>query len=67
VVYILTLHTSLYVFDTIPIFIVVLLFTIFPPGAFVPMGLRQPKNQERVASSGASADGLVYEMNRPYV
>ncbi|KAB5570657.1 RTA1 like protein-domain-containing protein [Coniochaeta sp. 2T2.1] len=58
-----------YVFDCIPIIIVVVLFTIFPPGAYVPMGWRQPKNQERLPTT-PSTDGLVYEMNRhgqPYV
>ncbi|KAH8909497.1 RTA1 like protein [Coniochaeta sp. PMI_546] len=53
-----------YVFDCIPIFIVVVLFTLIPPGAYVPMGLRQPKDQERTGTT-SSPDGVAYEMNRP--
>lgn len=55
---------SPYVFDCIPIFIVVVLFTLIPPGAYVPMGLRQPKDQERTGTT-SSPDGVAYEMNRP--
>lgn len=56
--------SSPYVFDCIPIFIVVVLFTLIPPGAYVPMGLRQPRDQERRAAA-PSSDGLTFEMTGP--
>ncbi len=42
-------------------FIVVLLFTILPPGAYVAMGLRQAKEDE-VAPSPESSDPEAYGM-----
>jgi len=45
----------LYVFDALPMLGVVILYNVFPPGAYVDMGLRQPKEDtwERVDTAVA--------------
>ena len=55
---ILTRLASPYVFDTAPMFVVALLYTLYPPGAYVSMGWRQPRSEEAIdpTSSGNNTD-----------
>ncbi|EOO04454.1 putative rta1 domain protein [Phaeoacremonium minimum UCRPA7] len=45
-----------YVFDAVPILFVVIIYLICPPGRFVHMGWRQPKEGRELASADSSSD-----------
>ncbi|KAK3940383.1 RTA1 like protein-domain-containing protein [Diplogelasinospora grovesii] len=48
-----------YVLDALPMLVVVILLTVFTPGAYVSMGFRQPKDQPRNNTSGSDGDAFV--------
>ena len=46
--------SSIYVFDAVPILLVVIVYLVCPPGRFVHMGWRQPKEGRELASADSS-------------
>ena len=64
---VLTARTSPYVFDAAPMFVVALLYTLYPPGAYVSMGWRQPRSEEAIdpESSGNSVNPESLAMTPP--
>jgi len=63
----LTERTSPYVFDAAPMFVVALLYTLYPPGAYVSMGWRQPRSEEAIdpTASGHNTDPESFAMTPP--
>lgn len=43
-----------YVFDAIPMFALVVIYSFFPPGRYVQMSFKQTKGQARIHSSNSS-------------
>ena len=64
---VLIMCVSAYVFDAAPMAIVAILYTLYPPGAYVSMGWRQPRSEEAIDafSSGNNTDPESIAMTPP--
>ena len=64
---VLTVWVSQYVFDAAPMFIVALLYTVYPPGEYVSMRWRQPRSEEAInrADSGNNMDPESFALSPP--